>query len=86
MRHPVYSALNKPRLLFGVDYRILVGAIASGLPILAFTHGRFALMTALALPFVTFALGATAFRNDPQFLLSYPLKWRLQRRLDPTLR
>ena len=86
MRHTVYSALNKGRLLFGVDYRIFVGAIASGLPILAFTHSRGALIAALALPFAIFAIGATAFRHDPQFLVSYPLKLRLKRRLDPSLR
>jgi type IV secretory pathway TrbD component len=80
MRHAVYSALNKPRLLMGVDYRIFLVAGASGLPILAFTHSRAALVAAFLLPFVVFTIGAAAFRKDPQFLAVLGLNNKLRSR------
>jgi type IV secretory pathway TrbD component len=82
MRHAVYSALNKPRLLFGVEYRIVLLAGAAGLPILAFAHGRASLVVAFAVPVGVFAAGAMAYRSDPQFLAVFLLASRLHRRYD----
>ena len=82
MRHPVYSALNKPRLLFGIDFRIVLLAGASGLPILAFSHSRAAMIAAFALPLVVFISGAMAYRADPQFLAVAQVSRRLYQRYD----
>ena len=82
MRHAVYSALNKPRLLFGVDFRIFLLAGASGLPILAFSHSRAAMLAAFALPLVVFTGGAMAYRADPQFLAVLRVSARLHQQYD----
>ena len=82
MRHAVYSALNKPRLLFGVDYRIFLIAGGSGLPILAFSHTRAALIAAFALPLLVFTVGAMAYRADPQFARVLRISVGLRRRYD----
>jgi type IV secretory pathway TrbD component len=82
MRHAVYSALNKPRLLCGVDYRIFLLAGASGLPILAFSHSRAAMLVAFALPLAVFSAGAMAYRADPQFLEVARLSARLRKRYE----
>ena len=82
MRHAVYSALNKPRLLLGVDYRIFLIAGGSGLPILAFSHSRAALIAAFALPFLVFTAGAMAYRADPQFVAVLRISAKLRKRYD----
>ena len=86
MRHAVYSALNKPRLLCGVDYRIFLLAGASGLPILAFSHSRSALIAAFALPVTVFMAGAMAYRTDPQFLEVFRVSARLHKGYDASKR
>jgi hypothetical protein len=82
MRHAVYSALNKPRLLFGVDYRIFLLSAGSGLPILAFSHSRATMVAALALPVALFVPAAWAYRVDSQFLSAFFLGLNLRRRYD----
>ena len=82
MRHAVYSALNKPRLLMGVDFRIFLIAGASGLPILAFSHGRFTLIAAFGLPVMVFSAGAALYRRDPRFVDTWRACRGLGRQLD----
>ena len=82
IRHPVYSGLNKPRLLFGVEYRIILLAGLSGLPILAFTTSRFAMVAAFAVPVIVFAVAGSLYRKDPRFVDVVRAGWGLKRQLD----
>src|SRR5579871_784239 len=86
LRHAVYSGPNKARLLFGADYRIVLLAGASGLPILAFSTSRSAMIAAFALPLVLFSVAGAAYRKDPQFLAVLRLSTGLRRQYDASKR
>jgi hypothetical protein len=86
LRHALYSGLNKARLLFGADYRNVLLAGASGLPILAFSSSRSAMIAAFAFPLVLFIVAGAAYRKDPQFLAVIRLSTVLRSKYDASQR
>lgn len=76
---PVNDSLNRPKMKFGIHYKVLLYSVMGALPVfLLISH-----LGAIEALFAVLAGSWLLFRKDPQWPLLWLLSWRQRSHYDP---